>query len=451
MWLSARRSKCVLSILSAVIFLCICNNTCAAKTSISDFLVNNKKNAWNKTAVEFKRLNAPRQMYRWNSKQKNSLHYAANYRKGIASFLKWPLAEADFDFSSGKLDSMSLNLYNKSCYPNRKLAKDKNSFRDFVSDVRNAMNKMLKFSHGRISVTLINSARCYSCAWYTPNAYVVLKWSYDGSSSNTFIGHYVTAYFYKDKKTFDEAGKTRVASLDDLDLKSRIKTNPEGDRYLEVPMVDQGKRGYCVVACAERILKYYNANVDQHVLAQAADTSGSGGTRIDEIEKSMRSVGSKCKFRVDDIIEYTPLIGNFKIYSFIKKYNHYARRADKKEIKIKRVRTYNQLFRQMDEDVLVETKKKFDSSGYRRFQSKVKESIDEGMPVLWCVMLGMIKEGKLPQRMGGHMRLIIGYNPKTDEIIYTDSWGKGHGFKRISWGKAWAMTQMAHVFVPRKK
>ncbi len=38
------------------------------------------------------------------------------------------------------------------------------------------------------------------------------------------------------------------------------------------------------------------------------------------------------------------------------------------------------------------------------------------------------------------MRLIIGYNEKSDEIIYTDSWGAGHELKRLPFDHAWAMT-----------
>ena len=103
----------------------------------------------------------------------------------------------------------------------------------------------------------------------------------------------------------------------------------------------------------------------------------------------------------------------------------------------------------MDEDILVKTKIDYDKSGFKKFKQKVVETLDSGMPVLWGVMLGMVKEAKIPQKMGGHMRLIIGYNPKTEEMIYSDSWGKGHDFKKMSWEKAWAMTQMAYVFIPR--
>ena len=105
----------------------------------------------------------------------------------------------------------------------------------------------------------------------------------------------------------------------------------------------------------------------------------------------------------------------------------------------------------MDEEVLIQTRINSDRSGFRRFQTKVKENTDSGVPVLWGVMLGLAKESDIPQAAGGHMRLIIGYNPKTDEMIYSDSWGKGHELKKMSWDKAWAITQMAYIFLPKKQ
>lgn len=38
-------------------------------------------------------------------------------------------------------------------------------------------------------------------------------------------------------------------------------------------------------------------------------------------------------------------------------------------------------------------------------------------------MLGIVHEKKAQAGLGGHMRLIIGYNVKTSEMIYSDSWG----------------------------
>jgi nucleoside-triphosphatase THEP1 len=430
---------CIFGILSFI-------TLAAAQPDIAEFLDKNKNKAWESSSNVFLKENGGWKLYRWNSNRKNSLHFAENRSLGSLYFQKWQITEADFSFENGKLDSLSLNIYNKSCPTNKAFAEDKNTFLKFLDELRESLNKFFKTGHERISVELINSGRCYSCTWTTPFAYAILKWSYDGANQDNFIAQYVTLGIYRDRKTFAAAISKKPAVED---LKSLIKSNKDGDCYLEVPMVDQGKRGYCVVACAERVLKYYQMDIDQHILAQAANTSN-WGTRTEDIEKSMKSIGAKCGFYVKDIVEYSPIVGTRKILNFVKKYNRYAKRADKKEIDIRRVRGYNQLFKQMDEDILIKTKIGYDENAFKKFKKKVKDTIDSGMPVLWGVMLGMVKEPQLPQRVGGHMRLITGYNPKKELIIYSDSWGKNHDFKRISWEKAWAMTQMAYVFVPKK-
>lgn len=66
-------------------------------------------------------------------------------------------------------------------------------------------------------------------------------------------------------------------------------------------MVDQGQKGYCVVATAARIFAYYGMDyVDQHELASLANTSADGGTNTaamaENLKKSGRAsrYGSKC-------------------------------------------------------------------------------------------------------------------------------------------------------------
>ncbi|MDD5599087.1 MAG: cysteine peptidase family C39 domain-containing protein [Victivallaceae bacterium] len=439
--------KTVKICLSKLMFLTVLPALTAAAPDIAEFLDKNQAAAWETSSNDFQKDNGSTKLYRWNSTRKNSLHYAANRSGAPLYFQKWQITEADFSFGNDKLESLALNIYNKSCPTNTAFAENKNTFLKFLDELRASLNKFFRTSHSRIKVELLNSARCYSCYWNTPSAYAVLKWSYDGASQYNFLAHYITLDIYKDKKIFDATAAKKAQAGD---FEALVKTNSDGDRYLEIPMVDQGKRGYCVVACAERVLKYYQVDIDQHILAQAANTSN-WGTRSEDIEKSMKSVGAKCGFYVKDIVEYSPLIGTRKIINFLKKYNRFAKRAGKKEIDIRRVRGYNQLFRTMDEDILIKTRVSYDESGFKKFKSKAKDTIDSGMPVLWGVMLGMIKEPELPQRVGGHMRLIIGYNPKKGEIVYSDSWGQKHDLKKISWEKAWAMTQMAYVFIPKKR
>lgn len=47
------------------------------------------------------------------------------------------------------------------------------------------------------------------------------------------------------------------------------------------------------------------------------------------------------------------------------------------------------------------------------------------------------------------MRLIIGYNRKEGELLYSDSWGRGHEEKRMALDDAWAITTNLYAIKPR--
>jgi hypothetical protein len=48
------------------------------------------------------------------------------------------------------------------------------------------------------------------------------------------------------------------------------------------------------------------------------------------------------------------------------------------------------------------------------------------------------------------MRLIIGYNAKTSELLYSDSWGAEHALKRMPMDEACAMTTGMYYIEPMK-
>ena len=74
-----------------------------------------------------------------------------------------------------------------------------------------------------------------------------------------------------------------------------------------------------------------------------------------------------------------------------------------------------------------------------------------GVPLVWGVMVGLYPEAPPLHVRGafGHVRLIVGQNTKTDEILYSDTWGPGHECKRMPTSDAWAMTVSLHVLKPR--
>ncbi|MDB4305873.1 C39 family peptidase, partial [Akkermansiaceae bacterium] len=103
---------------------------------------------------------------------------------------------------------------------------------------------------------------------------------------------------------------------------------------------------------------------------------------------------------------------------------------------------------QLDKDTFKVVKK--DQAKYRFFKDKIESFVDEGVPICWTLYLGMFPEKGLPQSFGGHMRLIVGYNEEKEEILYTDSWGEGHGMKRMSMVEAWCMTMGVYAMVPNR-
>ena len=104
----------------------------------------------------------------------------------------------------------------------------------------------------------------------------------------------------------------------------------------------------------------------------------------------------------------------------------------------------------MDGETLKASRTERDRSGYGKFQRGIAGLIDQGVPAMWGVMLGLLPEPEIPQASGGHMRLIIGYNLKTNEILYTDSWGAEHALKRMPIANAYAMTTGLYYMEPMK-
>jgi hypothetical protein len=67
------------------------------------------------------------------------------------------------------------------------------------------------------------------------------------------------------------------------------------------------------------------------------------------------------------------------------------------------------------------------------------------------MIYGLMKEQKQVPGIGGHLRVITGYNDRKKEIIYTDTWGAGHEFKSMKIENAWAVTIGIFTLKPRTK
>jgi hypothetical protein len=198
------------------------------------------------------------------------------------------------------------------------------------------------------------------------------------------------------------------------------------------------------VATAARVLNYYGVPADQHEMAQVAgNNAGGGGTNPDEMVEALKKLSGKYKTRFNSVFDVD--YSSRKYASFMRKYNSAARKMDKKTLDTDR---FIYFLGSLDPEVLREVSGK--GPGFDRFMRVIKENIDEGVPVMWGLQLGLYPENgeKTPQVSGGHMRLIIGYNEEKNEIIFSDSWGAGHEKKRMAAPDACAATMGLYLLKP---
>jgi len=93
--------------------------------------------------------------------------------------------------------------------------------------------------------------------------------------------------------TADAGG--RSSRISDTTLRERMKGNvirrPNGDLVIEnIPMIDQGPKGFCVPATYARVLLYSGVPADLYLLALLGKTGIGGATYISPIENPVRSL-----------------------------------------------------------------------------------------------------------------------------------------------------------------
>ncbi len=222
-------------------------------------------------------------------------------------------------------------------------------------------------------------------------------------------------------RNYDRNDRMRGSAL----TKKYVKKSDNGDVIIEkIPMIDQGPKGYCVPATLARIGQHYGVDISMHEIAMIADSSSSGGTSVGAALRSLKKNYARVKLKIKDIriTNDSPYVRRGNTLVPISKSE-----ADKRFASIK------------DGD-----------SKVKKFFDNVKKRIDKGQMVAWSMLVGLLPENGRPARQGGggHMRMFIGYNEKTDELIFSDSWGPGHEVKRISAKAAFIVTSGIYEIVP---
>jgi hypothetical protein len=217
----------------------------------------------------------------------------------------------------------------------------------------------------------------------------------------------------------DAQGKSRISDAELRErLAGRIEKRANGDVVLrDIPMVDQGPKGYCVPATWERVMRYMGIPADMYILAMAGDTDAGGGTNIPAIADGARQAITRG-----------------------------GRQLVFEQGKINTLNIRKCVNRGIPMMWAVCVDRKFDSE----ITARTAERAAMTDPKAWNERLSDARKAAKKIRNdpeSGHVRMIIGYNEATGEIAFSDSWGPGAAERWMTEEEAQAISQGGYQFI----
>lgn len=394
-------------------------------------------------------------LFRWTSDKQDDARYPGYANSPKLTLFSLPVCEMNFRFKNGKADNLYVMYYNRGDLAPIGEGKFESLTHSLVRELSEFTGEKGVEKTGKLS----KDDRITRHIWLKDDFIFEAKWSIR-KIKNEITPEYLQLEIYRFDPKLDPRKQDVVRTGAQSGAKKKpaenvVRDKETGEVFIDgVPMVDQGTKGYCVPAVIERILRYYgNEDATQHTIAQLSGSDASGGTSTEEMLKQVKRAGPKLGVKTNVLYQRVESPEDFE--KLLKKYNACAKKnfKGKKNVRpVIRDNTYyiQETVAQMDPEVELKMWSG-EKAELKKFHRAIRENVEKGIPVVWCVDLGKYPEEKLnPQTAGGHMRLIIGYNEKEKTVCFSDSWGSGHEKKTMPEEQAWAMTQMYFILLPRK-
>ena len=332
------------------------------------------------------------------SKHGKSWRLYASFVKGYTLFGAMPFSVALYSDEDGKVENISIVYANKGDYGST-VGFAQDHFKSTGTPEPGSLDEAMNLDEKTVSDALTSVLGEATEQRYgeTATRRTIKRWDWKGHSfllSNE-EGEYVSLSIVS-TEVADNGGKSERMS--DAELKERLVANvvhdDNGDVYIsEIPMVDQGPKGYCVPATFERTMRTMGIDADMYLLAMVGQSKAGGGTVVELLLQNVKSA----------------------VY-------RKGRRTKEDQVKTLKIRD-------------------------------LKRYIDQGSPVMWTMcsvedynkIANKNTDGRSaedPDFRAGmdtkseelaatekptenrHICMIIGYNEATNEIAVSDSWGK---------------------------
>ncbi|MBU6181229.1 MAG: hypothetical protein KGR46_00255 [Verrucomicrobia bacterium] len=211
----------------------------------------------------------------------------------------------------------------------------------------------------------------------------------------------------------DAGGKSRVPDSEIRKrVAARVERRPNGDVILkDMPMVNQGPKGYCVPATWERVMRYMGVPADMYVLAMAGDTGMGGGTSVDAIATGARESIVRSGRKIENV----------------------SARPEPREVS-----------KYIDRGLPLMWAMFSTGEFNHAANSRIGPRKQMGDPAEWRKSLADARKAAKkfrPERGSGHVCMIIGYNEQTGEVAVSDSWGPQFAERWVAAEEAAAVCQ----------
>ena len=323
-----------------------------------------------------------------------------------------PVEEAVVDFSGGRLNMVTLSIFNRGDAGEIGEADFKNRYMTAGKAMGARLNAKPMVGAANRQQGLLTEG--YS--WSSPAGIAMLEINEGalGGSAREFMRLRVARPDAEGAlaASMKNSGGAAAAKLGELP--ANVARDDKGNVYIRnLPMVDQGNKGYCLPASTQRIFEYYGIGADMHQIAQVAESDPDKGTSSMSMAKELDRIDFRFKTRLVVM----------------------AMKSENALVEVEVRKGEYLVGKPVDE---------------RKFLKNIHDFIDDGIPLLWSLELGRFPEEPdlKPQTSGGHMRIIIGYNESTGRLIFSDSWGAGHEFKTIKASDAYAASQGLFALKP---
>jgi len=201
-------------------------------------------------------------------------------------------------------------------------------------------------------------------------------------------------------------------------LAAQVDRRINGDVVIrDIPMVDQGPKGFCVPATMERMLRHLGISADMYLLAMAANTDPGGGTTVPDVVAAVNRTAQRHGRRVQTLAG-SPKTGDIAEW----------------------IEAGIPLLWAIDTSTAIDD----------LINARAKERLQV---TDWAAWKDSLKSARRDARKlaraadGGHVCLVTGFNKETGEIAFSDSWGPEYAERWLTQEEAAAISQGTMVAV----